>query len=249
MIKVPGKLFPLLICLIFLLLSQTAAAAPADDADRLEAYLDGIIYSQMDEHNIVGVTLAVVQDGEMILSKGYGYADREKHIPVDPAKTLFRTGSTGKLFTWTAVMQLVEEGLIDLDADISEYLDFTIPDRLYGQDRSASPDPITMFHLLTHTAGFEDVSEDLFVLSSDRMPTLERYLKNNVPARIYSPGEIMAYSNYGAALAGYVVELITGISFADYIELNICEPLGMRRSTFHQPLPDHLASDMANGYN
>ncbi len=246
--KITGKLFSLSVLFILIFLAQTVSAAPADDPDRLEAFLDGVIYSQMDEHNLVGVTLAVVQDGEMILSKGYGYADRENRIPVDPAKTLFRTGSTGKLFAWTAVMQLVEAGLIDLETDINEYLDFEIPNTLYGQGRSTSPGPITMSHLLTHTAGFEDVAEDLFVLSPERMPTLEGWLKNNIPARIYPPGDVMAYSNYGAALAGYIVELVSGKPFADYIELNITEPLGMRRSTFHQPLPTHLASDMANGY-
>ncbi len=247
--KMSGKLFSLLIFFVFLLASQTVSASPGDDPDRLEAFLDGVIYSQMDEHTIVGVTLAVVQDGELILSKGYGYADRENRIPVDPAKTLFRTGSTGKLFTWTAVMQLVEEGLIDLETDINEYLDFEIPDQLYGHGSSVTPGPITMAHLLTHTAGFEESVEDLFVLSAEKMPTLEKYLKNFVPARVFPPGEIMAYSNYGAALAGYIVERISGITFAEYVDLNIYEPLGMKRSSFHQPLPDNLASDMANGYN
>jgi len=234
---------------LLLFLNAEALALPADDPDELEAFVDGVIYSQMDEHNIVGATLSIVQDGEITLSKGYGYADKENKVPVDPAKTLFRPGSTSKLFTWTAVMQLVEQGFIDLDADINEYLDFEIPDELYGWDEAGSPGPITMAHLLTHTPGFEDKGEGLIVLTTEEMLTLEDYLKKNIPARVFPPGEVMAYSNYGTSLAGYIVELVTGIPFAEYVEKNIYEPLGMEQSTFRQPLPDELEPHTAGGYN
>ncbi len=234
---------------LLLMVSVNAAAAPADDPAKLEAFMDGVIYSQMDENNIVGVTLAVVQDGEIILSKGYGYADRENRIPVDPAETLFRPGSTSKLLTWTAVMQLVEQDLIDLEADINDYLDFTIPDKLYVQRDSGTPGPVTMRHLLTHTPGFEDRGEGLFVLDPDEVISLEDYLKKNIPARVFPPGEVMAYSNYGTALAGYIVELLSGMPFAEYVEQNIYEPLEMERSTFRQPLPEELEPYMAEGYN
>lgn len=247
--NVTKLLFVLFLSVFLLFVPGKADAAPANNPVELEAFIDGVIYSQMDEHNIVGVTLAVVQDGEIILSKGYGYANRENRISVNPADTLFRPGSTSKLFTWTAVMQLVEQGLIDLDADINEYLDFEIPDKLYGSRSSTTPEPVTMAHLLTHTPGFEDQGADLFVLSAEEMQTLEDYLKNNIPARVFFPGEVMAYSNYGTALAGYIVELVSGIPFAEYIERNIYDPLDMRNSTFRQPLPDNLAPNMANGYN
>ncbi len=237
----------LLVC--FFLISGEVAAGPADDPGELEAYIDGVIYSQMDEHNIVGATLAVVQDGEIVLSKGYGYADFENRIPVDPAKTLFRPGSTSKLFTWTAVMQLVEQGLLDLQTDINEYLDFEIADQLYGKGHAAPPGPITMTHLLTHTPGFEDKGQDLFVLSVEEMLSLEDYLKTHIPARVFPPGEVMAYSNYGTALAGYIVERVSGLPFAEYVETNIFNPLGMHNSTFRQPLPDNLANNMARAYN
>jgi CubicO group peptidase (beta-lactamase class C family) len=115
----------------------------------LEAFLDELLGRQMEKHHIAGAAVSVVKDGKLFVAKGYGYADLENKIPVDPEQTVFRIGSAGKLFTWTAVMQLVEQGKLDLDANINTYLDFHIPDTY--------PQPITLKHLLTHTAGFEDL--------------------------------------------------------------------------------------------
>jgi CubicO group peptidase (beta-lactamase class C family) len=112
----------LLFALFIAVEANPALAAPNENPAELEAFMDGLIQSQMKEGNIVGVTLSIVQNGEIILLKGYGVADRESRKPVDPSKTLFRPGSTSKLFTWTAVMQLVEEGKLDLDTDVQEYL-------------------------------------------------------------------------------------------------------------------------------
>jgi len=106
--------------------AQAQTPHPFDPAE-LEAFFDGVITSQMAAAHIPGVTIAVVAEGDIVLSKGYGYADLEDTIPVDAATTLFRAGSVSKLFTWTAVMQLVEQGKLDLDADINGYLDFEIP--------------------------------------------------------------------------------------------------------------------------
>lgn len=239
------------VAIAFLMIVLTAGAAyasPADNPDELEAFFDGFIHNQMVQQNIVGVTLSVVQDGEILLLKGYGYADLEQRSPVNPAKTLFRPGSTAKLLTWTAVMQLAEQGKLDLDADLNSYLDFEIPGYLYGAGRTAKLEPVTLRHLLTHTPGFEDQGSGLFVLKAEEVATLEDYLKNNIPARVYPPGEVMAYSNYGAALAGYIVELVSGLSFAEYVEKNIYEPLAMQNSTFRQPLPDQMAPNMAEAY-
>ncbi len=244
--KIDQRVAALLLLLLFVLLSNPILAAPSENPKELEAFMDGLIYSQMKEQDIVGVTLAVVQDGKIILLKGYGFADLENQIPVDPSKTLFRTGSTSKLFTWTAVMQLVEAGMLDLDADVTEYLDFNLPDRLIG--KNTAPEPITLKHLLTHTSGFEDLGSGLFVLSAEDLLSLEHYLKNNIPARIFPPGTVMAYSNYGTALAGYIVERLSGLSFAEYIEQNIFYPLGMLNSTFRQPLPENIAANMAKAY-
>ncbi len=227
--------------------SGVISATDLSDVETLEAFLDGIISSQFNEHNIPGATLSVVKDGEIIISKGYGFSDLEERPPVDPDRTLFRPGSVSKLFTWTAVMQLVERGELDLEADINQYLDFDIPAELNNGD-GGEPAPITLEHLMTHTPGFEDRGEGLFELGEENLKTLEEYLRDYLPARVFPPGEVMAYSNYGTALAGYIVERVSGQPFEEYVEENIFGPLEMENSTFRQPLPENLAPDMARAY-
>jgi CubicO group peptidase (beta-lactamase class C family) len=221
-------------------LTLQVSNGPQDSAE-LEAFTDGVMNSLMQRDDVPGAVVAVVIDGDLFFSKGYGVTDIESSTPVDPALTLFRPGSVSKLFTWTAVMQLVEQDLISLDADVNTYIDFTIPDT-YAE-------PVTMAHLMTHTAGFEDVFADLFKIEQDAMPDLETYIKTNLPARVFPPGQIGAYSNYGTALAGYIVEQVSGVSFEEYVEQNILSPLGMDNSTFRQPLPESLAPNLSKGYN
>ena len=216
------------------------------EINKLESFLDGVVYSQLDEHDITGATLSVVKDGEILVSRGYGYADLEEKKPIDPELSLFRPGSVSKLFTWTAVLQLVEQGEIDLYADINNYLNFEIPDMVYNNSNNSGP--ITVKHLMTHTPGFEDVGEGLFVLSAEEKLSLEEYLKKHLPKRVFPPGEVMAYSNYGSALAGYIVERISGQAFEDYVKDHIFEPLDMNNSTFQQPPPDDMASQMTRPY-
>jgi hypothetical protein len=136
-------------------------------------------------------------------------------------------------------MQLQEQGKLDLDKDVNEYLDFKLPDA-FGQ-------PITLKHILTHTPGFEEQIKDLFVADTNA-PNLGDYVKTHIPTRIYPPGKVPAYSNYATALAGYIVERVSGKPFTEYIDENIFRPLGMNRSTFVQPLPANLADGMSNGY-
>ncbi|MGI8409960.1 MAG: serine hydrolase domain-containing protein [Pyrinomonadaceae bacterium] len=205
----------------------------------LEAFLDGIVPQQLERENIAGATIAVVKDGKLLFARGYGYSDVTNKKPVSAEETLFRPGSVSKLFTWTAVMQLHEQGKLDLDRDVNEYLDFKIPD-VFGQ-------PITLKHIMTHTAGFEEQVKDLFTVGSDS-PNLGEYLKTHIPSRIYPPGTVPAYSNYATALAGYIVELVSGRPFNDYIAENIFQMLGMSRSTFVQPLPQEFVPGMSNGY-
>ncbi len=212
---------------------------PTDPAE-MAAFFDGVMLSTMDVEHIAGVSLAVVKDGEVFFSHGYGYADVEKHIAVDPATTLFRIASVSKLFTWTAVMQLVEQGKLDLDADVNTYLDFEIP--------ATYPEPITLKHLLTHTPGFEDRFYGVNVKSAGDIVPLGEHLRTHIPARVRPAGTFSAYSNYGAALAGYIVERVSGMAYADYVERNIFQPLGMTHATARQPLPEALAADMAQGY-
>ncbi len=246
------KLMCLILLLCFLLLPDmnhnAAASASPLDADDLEAFLDGVIAEQMDAFDIPNLTVAVVAGGEVIFAGGYGYADIAQGRPVDAEKTMFRIGSTAKLFTWTAVMQLAEQGKLDLDADINEYLDFTIPAGLeYGRGGSAL-EPITLRHLMSHTPGFEDYPTGTFSLAAEEALPLDRYVRERRPARVFPPGEVAAYSNYGTALAGYMVEVVSGIPYARYIEENIYKPLGMEHSTFRQPLPADLTGHMARAY-
>src|SRR5690554_639967 len=242
-----SRFFSVLICGFLLILSANLVSAASIEADDLEAFMDRIIVSQLDENNIPGATLSVVKDGKTLLSKGYGFADLENRVPVDPDRSLFRPGSISKLFTWTAVMQLAEQGKIDLNADINNYLDFEIPEFISNR-ANYRKESITMEHLMTHRPGFEDVMENLFVLSEEKMLSLEEYLNKNMPERVFPPGEIMAYSNYGAALAGYIVELISGQSFEEYVEENILYPLEMFNTTFRQPLPEELSAEMTGAY-
>jgi CubicO group peptidase (beta-lactamase class C family) len=205
----------------------------------VEAFLDGLVPLQLKHADIAGVTISVVKDGKLLFAKGYGYADVQKKQPVSPQDTLFRPGSISKLFTWTAVMQLFEQGKLDLDRDVNEYLDFKIPDA-FGK-------PITLKNILTHTPGFEEQIKDLFTITPST-PNLGDYLKTHIPARIYPPGTVPAYSNYATALAGYIVQRVSGRPFEDYVDENIIKPLNMTHSTFRQPLPSNLASSMSSGY-
>lgn len=211
-------------------------------ARELETFIDGVMAAHMQAQDIPAAVIAIVKDGQLFFAKGYGYADREKRTPVDPARTLFRPGSISKLFTWTAVMQLHERGLLDLEADVNKYLkDFQTP--------ATYPQPITMKHLLTHTPGFEDGGLGyLFVRSADEIVPLSGSLKDHIPWRVRPPGTYSSYSNYGTALAGLIVANISGMPFEEYVEKNIFAPLGMDRSTFREPLPPNLAADMATGY-
>ncbi len=187
--------------------------------------------------NLPNAVAALVSAAEVHLLEGYGYADMEDRTEVDPAAHLFRTGSIAKIFTWTAIMQLHEKGLLDLEEDVRNHLDPAIhyPVRY----RNGKDQPITFQHLMTHTAGFEDVLEDLFTF--DPQPPLGEYIRRHQPARIFPPGTVMAYSNYGSALAGYIVERVTGMPFEEYVAEHIFKPLGMHHSTMVQPPPGNLA--------
>src|SRR5258708_11398819 len=197
--------------------------------------------SQLEREDIAGAVVAVVRDGKVLFAKGYGFSDVEKHKPILPAETLFRPGSISKLFTWTSVMQLVEQGKLDLDRDVNEYLDYKIPPA-FGK-------PITLRNIMTHTPGFEDTAKELFVADASKMRPLGEYLREHIPARIFPPGVTPAYSNYATAVAGYIVQRVSGKPFEQYVADNLYSPLGMAHTTFVQPLPPNLLPLMSNGYS
>jgi CubicO group peptidase (beta-lactamase class C family) len=218
-----------------------AGAAPAATltADDLNAWLDGYMPYALHTGDIAGAVVAVVKDGQIVTERGFGYSDVAKRAPVDPKLTLFRPGSVSKLFTWTAVMQQVEQGKIDLDADVNQYLDFKIPAR--------DGKPVTMRELMQHVAGFEEQAKG--IMSDDpKSPGFEALLKQWVPERVFAAGSTPAYSNYGASLAGYIVQRVSGESFDDYIDKHIFAPLDMQHSSFRQPLPANLEPLMSKGY-
>jgi CubicO group peptidase (beta-lactamase class C family) len=210
------------------------------DKAELSAFLDGTLQALMRDKKVAGATVSIVKDGQLYFSKGYGWQDVDKRIPVDPEKSLFRIGSVSKLFTWTAVMQLVEQGKLDLNADINTYLDFKIP--------ATFPEPITLTHVLTHTPGFEEDGRDLFTEDPGHMSTMGAWLPAHMPRRVRPPGTYSSYSNWATATAGYIVERVSGMSFDDYVEKNIFGPLGMNQTTARQPLPEKYEADMAKAY-
>ena len=218
----------------------TALGAHELTAPDIQPWLDGEMAKAMSQGNIAGAVVTVVKDGNVVLSKGYGYADVATRTPVDPATTMFRVASISELFTWTAVMQLAEQHKLDLDADINHYLDFHVPPR--------EGKPVTLRDLMTHTAGFEDVLRDRYATDPARLMSTEAWLKRWVPARIHAPGEVPAYSLYGAALGGYIVQRVAGMPFELYMERHVFTPLGMQHASFRQPLPAGLQDDAATGY-
>lgn len=221
------------------------AAAPLAPGARpltkedVDGWLDGLMPYALARGDLAGAVIVVVKDGQVLTQRGFGYADVAKRSPVDPDRTLFRPGSVSKLFTWTAVMQEVEAGRIDLDKDVNAYLDFKIPAYL-GK-------PVTMRQLMTHTAGFEEHGKRTIFEDIKFNISLGDYVKVQ-PKRIYAAGTTPAYSNYGTALAGYIVERTSKMSFDDYVEQRIFRPLGMAQSTFRQPLPKGFEPHMAAGY-
>jgi CubicO group peptidase (beta-lactamase class C family) len=206
----------------------------------LEAFLDGFVPYALKTADIAGLTLVVVKDGQILFEKGYGYADVRTKRAMDPGLTLVRPGSTSKLFTWTAVMQLVEQGKLDLDRDVNDYLDFKV--------NSSFSKPITLRNLMTHRAGFEEGLKSVLAYDPKQSMTTEVYLKNHQRPTLFPPGEVPAYSNYGCALAGYIVQRVSGEPFESYVERHIYAPLGMTRSTFRQPVPEQLKADLSQGY-
>ncbi len=210
------------------------------DRAELAAFLDGVMTANMRDKHVAGATVAVVKDGTLFYARGYGYSDVPRRAKVDSDRTLFRIGSTSKLFTWTAVMQQVEQGKLDLDADVNKYLDFKIP--------ATYPQPITLRHVMTHTPGLEDDGRDLITEDSTRIIPLGRWLATHIPGRVRPPGTYSSYSNYATALAGYIVERVSGVPYDEYVERHILTPLGMTHTTTRQPLPVKLVADMSEGY-
>jgi CubicO group peptidase (beta-lactamase class C family) len=203
---------------------------------------DGELPDRLRRDQVPGAVVSVVSGGATVFSNGYGLADLEREVAFSPATSMVRIASITKLFTWTAVMQQVEAGRLDLDADVNRYLsDFEIP--------ATYPEPVTLRMLMNHTAGFEDWIIGTAARSAEDVPPLGDYLADNVPARIRPPGEVSAYSNFGAALAGHIVAEVSGEPYDRYVQRHLLDPLGMGHSTATEPVPAALAADLAASYD
>jgi CubicO group peptidase (beta-lactamase class C family) len=232
-------------CIVAARQSQASPSVPAGTAHELtatdvEAWLNGLLTYGLKNGDIAGAVVAIVKDGKVLFQGGYGYADVEKKLPMDPERVMTRLGSTSKLFTWTAVMQLVAQGKLDLNRNVDDYLDFKVS--------PAGGKPITLLDLMNHEGGFEEGLKDLLSMDPHAFQSTETYLKKHPRPLLFPPGTVPAYSNYGTALAGYIVQRISGEPYERYIDDHILLPLGMQHSTFAQPLPERFKGMVSQGY-
>lgn len=224
-------LYRLLIAFLLIIISAYTFQRPVRAADstgptdkaELERFMDSTIMEVMNKYNLPGAVFSVVKDGKVFLEKGYGYSNVEKKIPVSPESTIFRIGSVSKLFTSTAVMQLKEQGRIEINKDVNDYLKVFKIENKYSK-------PVTMYNLLTHTAGFDDRWTGAAAPDYTKVMSLGEYLSKNMPEIIREPGNVTQYSNHGMTLAGHIVEEVSGMPFDEYIIGNITKPLGMNNT-------------------
>ena len=192
------------------------------DTAGLVGLVDSTMAKGMAREGIPGAALILVQGGRVVLAKGYGQADVAAGRAWSAERTVFPIASITKLFTATAVMQLADRGLIDLHADVNRYLKSVRVPATY-------PEPVTTAHLLSHTAGFDELPGRRVRRASELMP-LHRFLARRL-IRIHPPGEMTSYSSYGMALAGLLVEDVSGMSYSDYLRQHLFQPLAMTRSS------------------
>jgi len=223
-------------------------------AAELQAYVDGWVRAGMARNHIAGVTVSIVQNGQVILKKGYGFASLNPERPVDPDRTLFRIGSISKTFTWIELMKQVEAGRIRLDQPINAYL----PDALRVKDNGFTR-PVRVINLMDHSPGFEDRAlGHLFEDDYSRVRPLEVYLRQERPKRVRPPGVLSSYSNYGAALAGAAAANVARQPYEQLIETEILRPARLAHTTFREPhpprvgmpaaMPTELAGDVSDAY-
>jgi len=239
------KYITIFLTLLFILMPSIEAKADAESTSinmkEVEKFTDEFFSENMDKYHVPGAAIAYVKDGQISFMKGYGYSDVENKISVDPEKTVFGIASVSKLLTATAVMQQYEEGNIDLNKNVNEYLiNFKVKDTF--------KEPVTMKSLLTHSSGFIQSSIGIGTRDPREVKELGDYLKTAIPKREYEPNTFFSYSNQGMSLAGHIVENISGMKFEDYIQERIFKPLNMENSSFKQPLPENIEHNKAVSY-
>ncbi|PFS53958.1 penicillin-binding protein [Bacillus cereus] len=221
--------------------AETVAPITLNPKD-VEAFTNKVIPEKMKKENAAGVALVVVKDNQILFQKGFGFSDKEKNTPIDPKKTVFRLASISKVFTASAVMQLVEQGKIDLNKDIVNYMGGLKYQNNMGE-------PVTMEHLLTHTTGFDYVDprpEDIHYQEND-YTMLKDYVEDNMPTVVRKPGDTYTYDNFASMLQGYIVQNLTNTPFYKYMAKNIFYPLEMHNSSF--VMTNFIKEKLATGYD
>ncbi len=214
---------------------------PEDPAE-FGSFIDEFFEHELTDVHIPGAVFLMVKGGEVFYSSGYGFANLERQVAVDPSRHVFRVGSNSKTLTAAAVLTLVEEGRVDLDVDVNEYLRQVQIPATYAE-------PITLRHLLTHTAGFDERLFGQHARSADETLSLGDYLAAHLPPRTGRPGEVISYNDHGTSLAGLVVEDVSGLPFADFVDQRIFGPLEMSSSSFDvTSLPPHIEENLATAY-
>lgn len=211
-------------------------------SESAEAFLDTFFDSAEAKAQYVGASVVVVKDGKVLAEKGYGYADQESKTPVDPKSTAFRVASVSKTFTAAAVMQLVEQGKVDLQADFQTYVKGLEFDNPFDK-------PVTVENLLTHTTGFEirDPQQEDIHADFDKTVSMEDYAQQHMPPVVREPGSAYMYDNFSFLLLGMIVENVSGEPFETYMQQHIFKPLGMDNSSF--VLNDKFKDQLATGYD
>ncbi|WP_176470208.1 serine hydrolase [Terribacillus saccharophilus] len=242
------RLFLLLLIALIPLFPQTLYANEYETPSgiplsEVENYVDDYVSDYIGK-TTAGASIVIVKNNEIVLSKGYGFGDNENHVKIDSGSSIFEWGSISKLFVWVSVMQLVEQGKIDLDEDIRNYLPNAFIKHLKYDD------PITMLDLMNHTGGFEERIFDLGYTKANQLKPLDAGLQIAEPNQIYRPGEVVAYSNYSTSLAAYIVQLITGQDFNEYVEEHIFQRLGFSDSTAYllSESNEQIIKNKVNGY-
>ncbi|WP_165875937.1 serine hydrolase domain-containing protein [Hazenella coriacea] len=192
-----------------------------ENPKQLKDYVDQYFQANMEKNHVPGAIITIVKDGKVLLSEGYGYRDLEGKIPVQVDQTTFRIGSVTKNFTTTAIMQLYEQGKLDLHADVNKYLKNV-------QLKGKGDQPITIHHLLTHTVGYDESFKNM----GGTPMSLEKYISIATPAQVRNPGTEAVYSNYSYAVLGKVVEDVSGQTYEQYIQSHIFDPLEMKGASF-----------------
>lgn len=229
----------IVLLLAWFLFSTCASAQKANlrDAGEFEVWLDDFVAKNFPTDKSGQLAFVIIQNDKIFFQKGYGFADAERKISVSPDKTVFFAASLSKLFTATAIMQLSEQGKINLDSDVNKYLkDFQIA--------SNFPQSLTIANLLTHTNGLDENLIGSLAPNDSKPIAMSEYFKRNIPIRVVPNGQQICYSNLGMGIAGHVVEQVSGKSFDEYIEQNILAPLQMSQSSFRQPLPPELYENL-----